>query len=58
VKFVKVYHPTAGEAEVPESSLPHHARAGWRPVKGSKKATARTDGPAHESGQDAKKESE
>jgi len=33
VKFVKVRHPKAGEAVVPESSLPHHARAGWRPVK-------------------------
>jgi hypothetical protein len=52
VKFVRVYHPQAGEAVVPASALPHHARAGWRLVKERKKAQARTDGPAHESGQD------
>lgn len=29
-KFVKIRHPkTKGEALVPESSVPHHLRAGW-----------------------------
>ena len=28
--FVKIIHPPTGStAEVPESSLPHHYRAGW-----------------------------
>lgn len=31
--MVKIIHPETGNiAEVPESSLPHHYRAGWAPL--------------------------
>lgn len=33
MELVKIIHPeTGGIADVPESSLPHHYRAGWRPL--------------------------
>lgn len=58
--FVKIIHPeTQAVAEVPQSSLPHHYRAGWalldespepepkadpKPVRASKKAAAAGSG--------------
>ncbi len=33
MEFVKVRHPDAGEATVPESALGHYAGMGWVPVE-------------------------
>lgn len=32
MKQVKIRHPKAGEATVPESSVPHWRSRGWQPV--------------------------